>query len=85
MELLQQTAAPDQIDPAQFDAIYFTGGHAVMWDFPDSTGLQRITRAIWEGGHRLGRVPRLSWAAEHHPVRWNAAGRGSSADRVFLA
>lgn len=50
MELLQQTAAPDQIDPAQFDAIYFTGGHAVMWDFPDSTGLQRITRAIWEGG-----------------------------------
>lgn len=43
MDLLQQTAAPDQIDPAQFDAIYFTGGHAVMWDFPDSTGLQHIT------------------------------------------
>lgn len=25
---------PDQIDPADFDAIYFNGGHAVMWDFP---------------------------------------------------
>src|SRR5690606_14932985 len=32
------------------DAIYFTGGHAVMWDFPDDEGLQKITHAIWEGG-----------------------------------
>lgn len=35
---------------AAFDAVYFTGGHAVMWDFPDSAGLQRFTRAIWEQG-----------------------------------
>lgn len=48
MELLERTARPDEIDPAEFDAIYFTGGHAVMWDFPDSDGLQAITRAIWE-------------------------------------
>jgi len=50
MALLQSTARPDEIDPNNFDAIYFTGGHAVMWDFPDSEGLQRITRAIWEKG-----------------------------------
>lgn len=50
MALLQATAAPDEIDPTDFDAIYFTGGHAVMWDFPDSEGLQRITRSIWERG-----------------------------------
>lgn len=50
MALLQTTASPDAIDPADFDAIYFTGGHAVMWDFPDSEGLQAITRAIWERG-----------------------------------
>jgi len=50
MALLQQTAAPDQIDPDAYDAIYFTGGHGVMWDFPDSTGLQDITRRIWERG-----------------------------------
>lgn len=48
--LLANTAHPDQIDSAEFDAIYFTGGHAVMWDFPDSAGLQRITREIWERG-----------------------------------
>jgi len=50
MALLLDTARPDTIDPADFDAIYFTGGHAVMWDFPDAQGLQRITRGIWERG-----------------------------------
>ncbi|BEH02523.1 hypothetical protein SDC9_84995 [bioreactor metagenome] len=33
MALLEHTARPDEIDPADFDAIYFTGGHAVMFDF----------------------------------------------------
>lgn len=50
MALLANTAAPDEIDSADFDAIYFTGGHAVMYDFPDSEGLQRITREIFERG-----------------------------------
>ena len=50
MTLLENTAQPEDIDPADFDAIYFTGGHAVMWDFPNSNGLQAITRAIWERG-----------------------------------
>ena len=48
--LLANTARPDQIDPAELDVIYFTGGHAVMWDFPDDAGLQRITREIYERG-----------------------------------
>jgi putative intracellular protease/amidase len=50
MALLGDTASPDDIDSADFDAIYFTGGHAVMYDFPDSEGLQRITREIFENG-----------------------------------
>ena len=50
MALLGNTAAPDDVDSADFDAIYFTGGHAVMYDFPDSAGLQRLTREIWERG-----------------------------------
>jgi putative intracellular protease/amidase len=50
MALLENTASPDQIDSADYDAIYFTGGHAVMYDFPDSEGLQRITREIFERG-----------------------------------
>lgn len=50
MRLLEKTARPDDIDATNLDAICFTGGHAVMWDFPDSAGLQAITRAIWERG-----------------------------------
>lgn len=50
MALLADTATPDEIEAVDFDAIYFTGGHAVMFDFPDSEGLQRITREIFERG-----------------------------------
>jgi putative intracellular protease/amidase len=50
MMLLHRTASPADIDPADYAAIYFTGGHAAMFDFPDSEGLQRITREIFERG-----------------------------------
>jgi putative intracellular protease/amidase len=50
MALLENTASPEGIEATDYDAIYFTGGHAVMYDFPDSLGLQRITREIWEQG-----------------------------------
>lgn len=50
MTLLENTRSPDQIDSADYDAIYFTGGHAVMYDFPASDGLQRITRELYERG-----------------------------------
>lgn len=50
MSLLENTARPDQITSTDFDAIYFTGGHGVMYDFPDSEGLQQITREIFERG-----------------------------------
>lgn len=50
MALLSTTARPDAIDAADFDAVYFTGGHAVMWDFPDAQELQRIARDVFERG-----------------------------------
>ncbi|RMZ84584.1 hypothetical protein DV737_g1173, partial [Chaetothyriales sp. CBS 132003] len=50
MALLENTAKPEEINSADFDAIFFTGGHAVMYDFPDNEGLQRITREIFERG-----------------------------------
>lgn len=55
MALLARTAAPDEIDSTAYDAIYFTGGHAVMYDFPDCEGLQRITREIFERGESCPR------------------------------
>lgn len=50
MALLENTSRPEQILAAEVDAIFFTGGHAVMYDFPDSQGMQRLTREIWENG-----------------------------------
>lgn len=56
MALLDATASPEQIDSGDHDAIYFTGGHGVMFDFPGSEGLQRITREIFERGGVVGAV-----------------------------
>lgn len=56
--LLAATKRPDEIDPRDYDAIYFTGGHGVMWDFPNDQDLQRITRVIWEGGGVVSAVCR---------------------------
>jgi len=50
MALLSGTASPDEVDGKDFDAIYFTGGHAVMYDYPDDPGLQRLTREVYEHG-----------------------------------
>ncbi len=50
MELLATTDSPDNVDAGAFDAIYFTGGHGVMYDFPGAAGIQRITRDIFESG-----------------------------------
>jgi putative intracellular protease/amidase len=48
--LLERTLRPDEIDGASIDAIYLTGGHAVMWDFPNDAGLQKLTRDVYESG-----------------------------------
>ena len=56
MALLDRTRSPEEIDSSDYDAIYFTGGHAVMFDFPGSVGLQRITREIFERGGIVGAV-----------------------------
>lgn len=50
MELLARTVSPAEINAIAFDAIYFTGGHAVMFDYPADEELQRITRNIYEAG-----------------------------------
>ncbi|WP_353142563.1 type 1 glutamine amidotransferase domain-containing protein [Acinetobacter pragensis] len=50
MQKLQTTLKPSDVDANQYDAIFFTGGHGVMWDFPNDAGLQSLTRQIYENG-----------------------------------
>lgn len=32
------TLRPEEVDAGRYDALYYTGGHGVMWDFPSSEG-----------------------------------------------
>jgi putative intracellular protease/amidase len=47
---LENTHSPSQIDATKYQIIYFAGGHGTMWDFPNDTNLQNITRQIYENG-----------------------------------
>lgn len=47
---LVNTLSPEEIDPKEYIAIYYTGGHGVMWDFPDNKPLQEIASVIYEQG-----------------------------------
>ncbi|WP_086480370.1 type 1 glutamine amidotransferase domain-containing protein [Oceanospirillum sanctuarii] len=47
---LNNTPAADEVDPTEFDAIYFTGGHGVMWDFRDNPPLKNVAETIYRNG-----------------------------------
>ncbi|WP_053217546.1 type 1 glutamine amidotransferase domain-containing protein [Virgibacillus senegalensis] len=50
MEWLRKPYAPSQVDAAEYEAIYFAGGHGTMWDFPGNKQLHDIARVIYENG-----------------------------------
>jgi putative intracellular protease/amidase len=43
-------AKPSEGKPNDYVAIYYTGGHGVIWDFPEDEALQSISRKIYENG-----------------------------------
>lgn len=47
---LTNSLKPADIDPKNYSAIYYTGGHGVMWDFPNNLELQNITNQIYQQG-----------------------------------
>lgn len=47
---LATSLSVDTIDPSHYVAIYYTGGHGVMWDFPDNQALQKIAESIYQNG-----------------------------------
>ena len=47
---LANTIKIDDVNPKDFDAIFFAGGHGVMWDFADSAAIDKVTREIYERG-----------------------------------
>ena len=50
MNRLGATLKPSDVNPGDYAAIYFVGGHGVLWDFPDNADFQQLSRKIYENG-----------------------------------
>lgn len=50
MNRLGKTMKTSEVNPDDYIAIYYAGGHGVIWDFPDNEELQSISRKIYENG-----------------------------------
>jgi len=53
---VENTLNPAQINPAEYGAIFYAGGHGTMWDFADNQELAGIAAAIYEAGGVVGAV-----------------------------
>ncbi len=53
---IRSTPSVDSVDPSRYAAVLYAGGHGTVWDFPDSAGVQRIGREIYEHGGIVGAV-----------------------------
>ena len=47
---LTNSLRPNEINPDDYLAIYYTGVHGVMWDFPNDRSLQQIALSIYDNG-----------------------------------
>lgn len=56
MDRLGTTLQPSEVKPDDYIAIYFAGGHGVIWDFPDNQALQALSRNIYENGGYVSSV-----------------------------
>lgn len=50
VERTKSTVAIPAADAARYDAVFFSGGHGTMWDFPDDAGVQSLIRTVYERG-----------------------------------
>lgn len=47
---IQNTLKPSEVNPDEYVAIFYAGGHGVMWDFADNPELANIAAKIYEQG-----------------------------------
>lgn len=55
-EALSNSMSPAEVNSQMYSAIYFTGGHGVMWDFPHNEALHQISLQIYQNGGFLTSV-----------------------------
>ncbi len=47
---VENTKKPAEVNPADYAAIYYAGGHGAMWDLPNDTAIANIAGRIYENG-----------------------------------
>ncbi|XPV75832.1 MAG: type 1 glutamine amidotransferase domain-containing protein [Desulfovibrio sp.] len=50
MNEITSAPKPETLDPGRYDAIFYTGGHGGMFDFPDNKALINIAETIYANG-----------------------------------
>ena len=53
---LSATKKLSDLNPADYSAVFFSGGHGTMWDFPDDPSVQKFAREIYGAGAPVGAV-----------------------------
>lgn len=56
MDLLEDTRKISEVNVEDYDAIYLTGGHGVMFDFPQSQDLESLMAKFYETGRVVSTV-----------------------------
>lgn len=56
MNRLNNTLKISDVSADNYDAIYLTGGHGVMFDFPQCAALAELTAKFWESGKIVSAV-----------------------------
>jgi putative intracellular protease/amidase len=53
---LDNTRRLDEVDPADYDAVLYVGGHGTMWDFPGNPAIAAVGSAVYEAGGVIAAV-----------------------------
>jgi putative intracellular protease/amidase len=52
----QHTIPVGQVEPLDYEAVYFVGGKGAMFDFPENRAIQHIVRELYQTGRVVGAV-----------------------------
>lgn len=53
---IDNSMKPVDVNPVDYVAIYYAGGHGTMWDFPENTQIANIATRIYEANGVVGAV-----------------------------
>lgn len=45
---INNSMKPSEVNPSEYVAIYFAGGHGAMWDLPNDTAIAKLAATIYE-------------------------------------